>query len=93
MHIFLLEEIKRKKEKVIRLISKRELQVLIDMKLVDKTALKDIAVTSKNKNSRGKRYYAKDNLAFYAWWVLGLNPENDKDFQLWKKNNNRKCRN
>jgi hypothetical protein len=47
--------------------------------------LRGITVASKNKNSRGKRYYAKDVMAFTAWYLLGLNPD-DKDFQVWKHN-------
>lgn len=45
--------------------------------------MRGISITSKNKNSRGKRYYAKDVMAFTAWYIQGLDPE-DKDFQMWK---------
>lgn len=43
-----------------------------------------VTLTSKNKKSRGKRYYAKDRLAFYAWKITGENHE-DKDYQKWEK--------
>ena len=69
---------------IIKLISKRDLKVLIDNGYADASTLRGITVTSKNKNSRGKRYYAKDVMAFTAWYLSGLNPD-DKDFQNWKR--------
>lgn len=55
---------------------------MIDYGLVKECQLKGIAITSKGKKSRGKRYYAKDKLAFTAWKILGYHPE-DKDYQHW----------
>lgn len=48
----------------------------------DPTQLKGIVMTSKNKHSRAKRYYAKDHMAFLAWEILGYNHE-DHDYQKW----------
>lgn len=76
--------LKRRKGNLIKLISHRDLHVLIQQKQVDATALHGVTVTSKTKNSRGKRYYAKDELAFYAWYSQGLDPD-DKEYQSWKQ--------
>lgn len=51
--------------------------------------LNGITVTSRNKKSNGKKYYAKDVLAFKAWELLGQNPD-DVDFQKWKYQKDRK---
>lgn len=81
------EEInKRKKENLIKLIDKKSLKVLIDKKIVDQTKLKGIYISSAGKKSRGKKYYAMDELAFIAWEALGYDND-DKDYQAWKKEN------
>lgn len=69
---------------IIKLISKQDLKVLIENGYADASSLKGITIASKNKKSRGKRYYAKDAMAFTAWHLRGLSPE-DKDFQIWKE--------
>ena len=68
----------------IKLINKAALKALIDHGYTDATKLDGISITSKNKKSNGKKYYAKDMLAFIAWELLGEDPD-DKDFQTWKK--------
>lgn len=73
----------------IKLINKAALKILIDNGYVNASKLNGVTITSKNKKSNGKKYYAKDQLAFTAWELLGQNPE-DKDFQEWKKENERK---
>ena len=78
--------IKRKKENLIKLIDKKSLKVLIDKKIVDQTKLKGIYISSAGKKSRGKKYYAMDELAFIAWEALGYDND-DKDYQAWKKEN------
>lgn len=61
------------------------MNVLIDYGYVNPSKLSgSVTLTSKNKNARGKRYYAKDRLAFYAWKITGENHE-DKDYQAWVK--------
>lgn len=77
---------KRKKENLIKLIDKKSLKVLIDKKIVDQTKLKGIYISSAGKKSRGKKYYAMDELAFIAWEALGYDND-DKDYQAWKKEN------
>lgn len=77
---------KRKKETLIKLIDKKSLKVLIDKKIVDQTKLKGIYISSAGKKSRGKKYYAMDELAFIAWEALGYDND-DKDYQAWKKEN------
>ena len=77
---------KRKKENLIKLIDKKSLKVLIDKKIVDQTKLKGIDISSAGKKSRGKKYYAMDELAFIAWEALGYDND-DKDYQAWKKEN------
>ena len=77
---------KGKKENLIKLIDKKSLKVLIDKKIVDQTKLKGIYISSAGKKSRGKKYYAMDELAFIAWEALGYDND-DKDYQDWKKEN------
>ena len=77
---------KRKKENLIKLIDKKSLKVLIDKKIVDQTKLKGIYISSAGKKSRGKKYYAMDELACIAWEALGYDND-DKDYQAWKKEN------
>ena len=74
---------------VIKLIDKRALHVLINDGYVDATKLQGIYISSKSKKSRGKKYYAKDKLAFIAWDILGYTND-DKDYLAWKKNNEKK---
>lgn len=81
------EEIyKGKKENLIKLIDKKSLKVLINKGIVDQTKLKGIYISSAGKKSRGKKYYAMDELAFIAWEALGYNND-DKEYQAWKKEN------
>lgn len=68
---------------LIKQISKREVNVLISEGYIDESKKQGIVVASKNKNSRGKRYYAEDNLAYIAWELLGYDPD-EKGFQNWK---------
>lgn len=72
----------------IKLINKEDLKTLIDKGYVNASLTEGVSITSKNKNSRGKRYYAMDVLAFTAWYLRGLNPD-DKDFQYWKRKQER----
>lgn len=65
------------------------MKILIEKGYVNPSKMTDIAITSKNKSSRGKRYYAKDVLAFEAWYLQNLSPD-DKDFQRWKKETKRR---
>ena len=60
------------------------MQVLFDYGLTQPGSLKGITITSRGKKSRGKRYYAKDSLAFTAWKLLGYSTD-DKDYQRWLK--------
>lgn len=78
----------RKKENIIKLIDKRSLQVLLDYGFVKEGSLKGIAITSKGKKSKGKKYYAKDKLAFTAWKILGYSPD-DRDYQKWIEQSNK----
>jgi len=66
------------------LIDKRALKILIDKGYVNVATMEGISISSRNKKSRGKRYYAIDYLAFIAWNILGYNTD-DKDYQQWKK--------
>ncbi len=68
---------------IIKLITRKELDTLIEMKQVNPSTMEGVAVTSKRKSSRAKRYYVEDTKAFIAWRALGLNPD-DKDFKKWK---------
>lgn len=66
----------------IKQIDKRALNVLVEAGYVDASDLKGITLTSKGKKSRGKRYYAKDHLAFTAWNLLN-ETHDDKDYITW----------
>lgn len=55
---------------------------MFDYGLTKESQLKGVTITSKGKKSRGKRYYAKDKLAFTAWKILGYSVD-DKDYQKW----------
>ena len=83
------EEINRKKGIIIKLIGKRELKVLIENGYIHEEQKEGITITSRQKASAGKRYYAEDRLAFIAWEILGYSPD-DKDFQKWISQRNRR---
>ena len=57
--------------------------MLIKQGYINESKKQGIVVASKHKNSRGKRYYAEDELAFIAWEYLGYDPE-DIGYQRWK---------
>ena len=73
----------QKEVKTIKQINQKAYQTLIANGVVNPSNLRGITITSKGKKSRGKRYYAKNKLAFMAWEMLGENPD-DPDFQKWK---------
>ena len=83
-----------KEEKDIKLIDKKCLKVLIDYGYTKESFLKGITITSRGKKSHGKKYYAKDSIAFIAWKILGYSPD-DADFQNWlsRQKNNKEKRN
>ena len=72
-----------KEGKIIKLITRRELDALIKMGQINPSTMEGVAVTSKKKSSKAKHYYVEDTKAFIAWRALGLNPD-DKDFKKWK---------
>lgn len=68
---------------IIKLITRKELDTLIELGKINPSTMEGVAVTSRRKNSRAKHYYVEDTKAFIAWRALGLNPD-DKDFKKWK---------
>lgn len=76
------EKINMKEGNCIKKIDKRALNVLVEAGYVNASSLKGITLTSKGKKSKGKRYYAKDKLAFIAWHLLN-EKHDDKDYLLW----------
>lgn len=74
----------------IKPISKLELNVLKEYGFISEKKNEDVAITSKRKGASGKQYFVKDTLAFVAWDLLDLNPD-DKDFQRWKSGREQKA--
>lgn len=74
----------------IKPISKLELNVLKEYGFISEKKNEDVAITSKRKGASGKQYFVKDVLAFVAWDLLDLNPD-DKDFQRWKSGREQKA--
>lgn len=62
---------------------------MIDYGYTKESSLKGISITSRGKKSRGKRYYAKDVMAFNAWKILGYSPI-DPEYQKWLSNQKKK---
>lgn len=58
---------------------------MIDYGYTKEGSLKGITITSRGKKAHGKKYYAKDSMAFMAWKILGYSPT-DKDYQKWLSN-------